>query len=276
MRLPQSANIDTGETQPIQPTRSRGCIRSKLTWVIFTIVIIAGITIPTAIILTKKENVVETNLTTIKRTTGKGSTTLMLTTTTKIPSTKITESSTTTKIPSTTTTAEQGSTTTEAGLISLDSTGGVVYGIYQTSIGQNSQELKPGCIVGTYPEGESPAKACDGDTSTKYLTFGECNEGETNIKCGLNTGFYLELERGASLVTGLQICTGGDSPSRDPLTVSLEGSLKTITTLLQYIDSDQFPVEYGENCQSYLHASHCILVYDWSKENINEKSIVKN
>ncbi|CAF0935311.1 unnamed protein product [Adineta steineri] len=46
-------------------------------WIIFTIVIIAGISIPTAIILTKKGNVVETNLTTIITTTGKGSTTSM-------------------------------------------------------------------------------------------------------------------------------------------------------------------------------------------------------
>ncbi|CAF0935294.1 unnamed protein product [Adineta steineri] len=96
---PQSVNSDISEIQPTQSTRSRGCIRSKLTWIIFTIVIIAGISIPTAIILTKKGNVVETNLTTIITTTGKGSTTLMLTTI---------------KSSTTTTTAEPGSTTTQA------------------------------------------------------------------------------------------------------------------------------------------------------------------
>ncbi|CAF0903596.1 unnamed protein product [Adineta steineri] len=94
---PQPVNSDTGETQSIQSTRSRGCIRSKLPWIIFTIVIIAVITIPTAIILTKKENVAETNSTTIMMTTGEGSTALMLTTT---------KSSATTKNPSTTTTKE--------------------------------------------------------------------------------------------------------------------------------------------------------------------------
>ncbi|CAF3734824.1 unnamed protein product [Adineta steineri] len=81
-------------------------MRSKFTWIIFAIVIIAGITIPTTIILTKKRNVAETNLTTIITTTEKESTTLVLTTT---------KSSATIKNSSTTTTAEPGSTTTQAG-----------------------------------------------------------------------------------------------------------------------------------------------------------------
>jgi hypothetical protein len=46
-------------------------------------------------------------------------------------------------------------------------------------------------------------------------------------ECGLNTGFYVKLKRGVSLVTGLQICTGNDFPERDPLTVSLEGINQT-------------------------------------------------
>ncbi|CAF3954798.1 unnamed protein product [Adineta steineri] len=66
---PESVNSDIGETQPTQLTRPRVCIRSKLMWIIFTIVIIAIIIIPTTIILTKKGNIVETNLTTIMTTT---------------------------------------------------------------------------------------------------------------------------------------------------------------------------------------------------------------
>ncbi|CAF1287798.1 unnamed protein product [Adineta steineri] len=98
---PESVNSDIGETQPTQSTRSCVCIRSKWTWIIFAIVIIASISIPTAILLTKKKNVVKTNLTTIiMKTTGKGSTTSILTTT---------------KNPSTTTTAEPEPITTEGG-----------------------------------------------------------------------------------------------------------------------------------------------------------------
>ncbi|CAF0913752.1 unnamed protein product [Adineta steineri] len=119
VHIPQSIDSDINETQPTQSTRLRVCIRSKLTWLIFTIVIIAIITIPTAIILTKKENVVETNLTTIMMTTGEGSTTLMLTTTESSSTTTAKPGSTATKNSSTTTTtttaAEPDSTTEEAG-----------------------------------------------------------------------------------------------------------------------------------------------------------------
>ncbi|CAF1363214.1 unnamed protein product [Adineta steineri] len=91
-------------------------------------------------------------------------------------------------------------------------------------ISKNSKKLVAGGSWANYPPEQSPAKACDGDTSTKYLHFGTCSEGRYDITCGLDTGFYLELKPGASLVTGLQICTAEDFPERDPLTVSLEGS----------------------------------------------------
>ncbi|CAF1034057.1 unnamed protein product [Adineta steineri] len=109
-------------------------------------------------------------------------------------------------------------------LISLDSIDGAVYGIHGTKINQDSQASQPGLLSGHYPTDHSPANACDGATSTKYLNFGRCPEYIDDITCGLDTGFYLELKRGASLVTGLQICTANDFPERDPLTVSMEGS----------------------------------------------------
>ncbi|CAF1529117.1 unnamed protein product, partial [Adineta steineri] len=136
-------------------------------------------------------------------TTSKGSTALKLTTA---------KSSTTTT-----------TTTKEPGLISLDYIYGFVYGVYNTSISQNSQELQYGDGFGCSPIDQTAVRACDGDISTKYLTFRECNRGEIRIDCGLNTGFYMILKRGASLVTGLQICTADDYPQRDPLTMSLEG-----------------------------------------------------
>ncbi|CAF4134679.1 unnamed protein product, partial [Adineta steineri] len=108
--------------------------------------------------------------------------------------------------------------------ISLDTIDGVVYGVHNTKINQDSQASGSGLSSGHYPTDDSPANACDGATSTKYLNFGTCSEGGYDITCGLDTGFYLELKRGVALVTGLQICTGSDFPERDPLTVSLEGS----------------------------------------------------
>ncbi|CAF1063598.1 unnamed protein product [Adineta steineri] len=114
--------------------------------------------------------------------------------------------------------------TTGTSLISLDSIDGVVHGIYNTKINQNSQAAEVYSKSGQYHLKESPAQACDGDIYTKYLNYGECENTRDGIECGSNTGFYLELKRGASLVTGLQICTANDFPERDPLTMSLEGS----------------------------------------------------
>jgi hypothetical protein len=89
----------------------------------------------------------------------------------------------------------------------------------------------PGVNVGNYPSDQPAAQACDRNISTKYLNFGQCNEGNIAAMCGLNTGFYLELQQGALLVTGLQICTGNDFPERDPFQVSLEGSNASGTAL---------------------------------------------
>ncbi|CAF0976075.1 unnamed protein product [Adineta steineri] len=176
-------------------------------------------------------------------TTGKESITLMLTatigpltTTTTEPSstrtttTTTTESSTTTITETSTTTTTEPSTTPPV-LISLDSIDEVIYGIHGTKINQDSQASGPGSSSGHYLTDQSPANACDGDTSTKYLHFGWCQSGQWEAHCGLDTGFYLELRRGASLVTGLQICTANDFPERDPLTVSLEGSNQSGSSL---------------------------------------------
>ncbi|CAF4243351.1 unnamed protein product [Adineta steineri] len=40
----------------------------------------------------------------------------------------------------------------------------------------------------------------------------------------MNTGFYVTLKRGVSLVIGLQIFTADDMSARDPIIVTLEGS----------------------------------------------------
>ncbi|CAF4164810.1 unnamed protein product, partial [Adineta steineri] len=173
--LPQSADSDISETQPIQSTRLRVCMRSKLTWIIFSIVIIAIITIPTTITLTKKENVAETNSTTI----GEESITLMLTTTTTEPS----KTKTIEPLRTTTTTTKPLSANLPD-LISLDSIDGVIYGVHGTRINQDSQASEPGTWYDNYHQSTPPANACDGDTSTKYTHFGSCSEGGNDMTCG--------------------------------------------------------------------------------------------
>ncbi|CAF1486566.1 unnamed protein product [Rotaria sp. Silwood1] len=105
-------------------------------------------------------------------------------------------------------------------------------GVYNTIAGGDSTLATPGTEIGQYPANpnmETPAQAFDGNVNTKYTSFGRCKlsncrSGSASNNCGLNTGLYLTLQRGATLVVGLQLSTGNDYPQRDPLMITLEGS----------------------------------------------------
>ncbi|CAF1457483.1 unnamed protein product [Adineta ricciae] len=115
--------------------------------------------------------------------------------------------------------------------IPLIAANGIIQGVYNTVVGGDSTAATPGLGVGQYTATETPDKACDGDTSTKYVSFGSCVSTDVNDQCGLNTGLYLELQRGSTVVRALQIDTADDEPARDPLIVSLEGSNQSGTSL---------------------------------------------
>lgn len=120
---------------------------------------------------------------------------------------------------------------------------GVIHGIWNTTVRGNSLSSTPGLGVGQYPSDETPGNACDSTVSTKYTNFGTCWSTIVQITCGVNTGFYTELQRGASLVIGMRICTGNNLPGRDPMTVSLEGSNLSGTALT--LGSSWTPIYYG-------------------------------
>jgi len=103
--------------------------------------------------------------------------------------------------------------------------------VFNTTAGNDSLASTIGYSAGQSPPGQGAANACDGSISTKYVNFGPCTILDNAPQCGLNTGFYLELQRGASLVTGLQICTADDHLDRDPILVTLEGSNHSETAL---------------------------------------------
>ncbi|CAF1450673.1 unnamed protein product [Rotaria sp. Silwood1] len=46
---------------------------------------------------------------------------------------------------------------------------------------------------------------------------------------------------------------------------------QTSASLLQHIDSDHLPNEYGGSCNSCSTGSNCISVYDWSNDNTDDK-----
>jgi len=58
------------------------------------------------------------------------------------------------------------------------------------------------------------------------------NNALSSPTCGINTGFYVILQRGAVVMEGLQFCTGNDNPPRDPITMTLEGSNQTGSALM--------------------------------------------
>ncbi|CAF1231206.1 unnamed protein product, partial [Rotaria sordida] len=45
----------------------------------------------------------------------------------------------------------------------------------------------------------------------------------------------------------------------------------TSTLLLQHIDSDQLPHEYGGSCKACPTAPNCIPVYDWDKDTADDE-----
>ncbi|CAF1549977.1 unnamed protein product [Adineta ricciae] len=140
------------------------------------------------------------------------------------PTTTTTTSTATTSSTTETTSTSTSTTTPPIGQIPIAPVNGTLGAIYNTSVGGDSTASTSGYGIGQYPPGQSPEAAWDNDTSTVYINFGSCTASDNNNQCGLNTGFYLELQRGATVVTALRLYTGGDHSERDPLIVSLEGS----------------------------------------------------
>jgi hypothetical protein len=105
--------------------------------------------------------------------------------------------------------------------------GDPITGFYQGSVGGNETPSTVGGGAGQYLANESPANAVDNNPATKYLNFGNGSGGVSSPTKGVGTGFYVRPVLGPSIVTGIQVATANDSPNRDPLTVSIEGTNAT-------------------------------------------------
>jgi hypothetical protein len=100
-----------------------------------------------------------------------------------------------------------------------------VYGIWNTTIGGDSTPSTVGTSVGNYYIGEIPNNAFDNQTNTKYTNFSICTLASPgSLICELSTGLYLTPQGGPSLLQTLQFCTGNDLPTRDSLTMTIDGS----------------------------------------------------
>ena len=105
--------------------------------------------------------------------------------------------------------------------------GDPITGFYQGSVGGADTPSTVGTNAGQYLSTESPPAAIDDNPATKYLNFGNGISSISSPTKGVGTGFYVTPALGPSIVTGVQIATANDSPNRDPLIVSIEGTNAT-------------------------------------------------
>jgi hypothetical protein len=74
--------------------------------------------------------------------------------------------------------------------------------------------------------------ALDQINSTKYTSFGVCSSSlQHTSQCGLNTGLYLTLQRGLSSLVGVRFRTAIDFPTRNVITITIEGSNQSLAAL---------------------------------------------
>jgi hypothetical protein len=113
-------------------------------------------------------------------------------------------------------------TTTSQSITAITRAGDSIVGLYNTTAGGST-----GGENGMYStSAEYPASAIDYLTSTKYLNFGTTGGYYITAPApGVGTGFYVTpIVSNASIAVSLRFATANDSPNRDPITVTLEGT----------------------------------------------------
>jgi hypothetical protein len=116
----------------------------------------------------------------------------------------------------------------QAAMIDVTQPGDPIVGVYNTVAGGANTLSTAGTGSGQFPTAESPPNAIDNDVTKKYLNFG------TSPVPGINTGFYVTPSAGASIVVGLHFATANDSPNRDPMAFTLEGTNSNPATAIDW------------------------------------------
>jgi hypothetical protein len=118
--------------------------------------------------------------------------------------------------------------------VSLAGIDRTAHAAYRTGAGDDSQEATAnGPLLGQYDPAEALVDATDDYLERKYFYRGLCSEGHHNVVCGLDMGFYFELQRGATLVTELRVCTANGARRHDLTRVTLEGSNQFGSALIE-------------------------------------------
>lgn len=98
--------------------------------------------------------------------------------------------------------------------VSVTTSNSSIIGVGAVAGSSTSQISVQGTTVGVnnYPANEFPARVLDGLANTKYLNFGRTNVG------------IIVQATGSVAVSSFRLTTANDSPNRDPLTVTIEGT----------------------------------------------------
>ncbi len=119
------------------------------------------------------------------------------------------------------------------GLVLLTSTNEIELGLWNTVATGDGTVSTPGTGVGHHYTSEIPENALDQNNMTKYTNFGNCNNTlNGSIACGTNTGFFLTLRRGLSLLLAIRFRAANSMPDRDPMTITIEGSNQPSSSLI--------------------------------------------
>ena len=108
-----------------------------------------------------------------------------------------------------------------------------VMGIWDTTAGSSSSPSSIGVSSGQYLLGQGPQLAFDRSVATEYVNYGDCSSlwGFSSTECGQNTGLYILLGRGASILLGFRYRTADNNAELDPISVTIEGSNNTAYAL---------------------------------------------
>jgi hypothetical protein len=104
--------------------------------------------------------------------------------------------------------------------------------IYDATAGGSSLNSNSGYGIGDYPPGQGANEAID-FSNTTYVNFGNIGQNisfATNT-AGVGTGVNTVPAVGPTVVLAIQFQAGNDSSNRDPLTITLEGTNSTGTSL---------------------------------------------
>lgn len=99
----------------------------------------------------------------------------------------------------------------------MDGTGASILSTSDAALAMSTNDA----FNSSYPDGEAPMFALDGDAGTKYLNFGNVNSGFIVTPNGPNAD---------ELITAIQMTTGGDAPERDPANWELFGTNDAIVS----------------------------------------------